>query len=171
MSLSSGHKRMVLSQRMSKLNSRTMSSMESTSSNCIAENVVCMAIKETCDGETALQDDQEDVEGVIMIKDVPLESVVISEPITTTTTTNETIDEESQQASNSKQISMSPEKASKDVNEDDTSVTDSPTSSQGSSNGGEGTSGGSPKSKTALLRNIFFSQIASPSKATTTTKD
>lgn len=152
---------------MSKLNSRTMSSMESTSSNCIAENVVCMAIKETCDGETALQDDQEDVEGVIMIKDVPLESVVISEPITT----NETIDEESQQASNSKQISMSPEKASKDVNEDDTSVTDSPTSSQGSSNGGEGTSGGSPKSKTALLRNIFFSQIASPSKATTTTKD
>lgn len=168
MSLSSGHKRMVLSQRMSKLNSRTMSSMESTSSNGIAENVVCMAIKETCDGETALQDDQEDVEGVIMIKDVPLESVVISEPITTTTTkTNETIDEESQQASNSKQISMSPEKASKDVNEDDTSVTDSPTSS----NGGEGTSGGSPKSKTALLRNIFFSQIASPSKATTTTKD
>lgn len=168
MSLSSGHKRMVLSQRMSKLNSRTMSSMESTSSNCIAENVVCMAIKETCDGETGLQDDQE--EEVIMIKDVPLESVVISETITTTTT-NEPIVEESQQASNSKQISMSPEKASKDVKEDNTSVTDSPTSSKGSSNGGEGTSGGSPKSKTALLRNIFFSQIASPSKATTTTKD
>lgn len=59
MSLSSGHKRMILGQRMSKLNSRNMSSMESTiggSSNCIAENV-CLEITETVElsEDSALQ--------------------------------------------------------------------------------------------------------------------
>lgn len=146
MSLSSGHKRMVLGQRM------------------------CMEIKETCDEMAQHQDEEEEEEqtgtslkAVLVggeeraaeeegrVGDVALESIVIS-------TVMENQSQQPQTSIIHIQLSKAAaEKASKsgdevdgeEEEEADHNVTDE----------------GSSKSKTAILRNIFFSQIATASSS------
>lgn len=129
---------------MSKLNSRNMSSMESTiggSSNCIAE------IKETCDETTLHSEEEPDTPGA-------LQSVVIAmeddeQPM-------EVQLKNASFLSSPNSAKVSSKGSGEELRQSVDRVTGSPTSS---CEGGE-----SSMSKTAILRNIFFSQIASSSK-------
>lgn len=145
MSLSSGHKRMILGQRMSKLNSRNMSSMESTigSSNCIAENV-CLEITETND-----EHPEAGLEAVELKENPELQAVVVG-----------SVEGQSQEpamdGNQSQKASIESSTVLDTADEFGQAIeTDSP-----SRNGG---AGGPNMSKTAILRNIFFSQIGSTS--------
>lgn len=153
MSLSSGHKRMVLGQRM------------------------CMEIKETCDEMAQHQDEEEEEEqtgtslkAVLVggeeraaeeegrVGDVALESIVIS-------TVMENQSQQPQTSIIHIQLSKAAaEKASKsgdEVDGEEEEEADHNVTDEGS-NSGEGPSS---KSKTAILRNIFFSQIATASSS------
>ena len=162
MSLSSGHKRMVLGQRMSKLNSRNMSSSTlGGSTNCIAENV-CLEIKETCDDQEDVKHETAEQQQQGVTSGEALQSIVIH-------SVSDKYETQQPQASSQDAIStesISAKASTVAVGGGGVAV-DNSSSSSSKSEAPEGPS----MTKTAILRNIFFSQISSTSSTSAKAKE